>query len=124
MQLSARPFFETIYNDSHRLHLARHGADRHARRHRNGVSQGDCSVRCGAAALCLNVRQPPCQSHEMLVHDGFGIWLAARRLNQGKCHWPGIRDGSEVELDTEQLQALVLGLPRLRASFGGSITLL
>jgi transposase len=48
---------------------------------------------------------------KVLVHDGVGIWLAARRLNQGKFHWPGIRDGSEVELDNDQLQALVLGLP-------------
>ncbi len=31
------------------------------------------------------------------VHDGFGIWLAARRLNQGKFHWLGIRHGSEME---------------------------
>lgn len=46
---------------------------------------------------------------KVLVHDGVGIWLAARRLHQGKFHWPGIRHGSEVELDTEQLQALVLG---------------
>ncbi|XGB04973.1 IS66 family insertion sequence element accessory protein TnpB [Pseudomonas putida] len=46
---------------------------------------------------------------KVLVHDGVGVWLAARRLNQGKFHWPGIRHGSEVELDSEQLQALVLG---------------
>lgn len=49
---------------------------------------------------------------KVLVHDGFGIWLAARRLNQGKFHWPGIRHGSEMELDTEQLQALVLATRR------------
>ncbi|WP_339495094.1 IS66 family insertion sequence element accessory protein TnpB [Pseudomonas sp. EA_35y_Pfl1_P108] len=61
---------------------------------------------------------------KVLVHDGFGIWLTARRLNQGKFHWPGIRYGSEMELDTEQLQALVLGLPWQRAGSGGSITLL
>lgn len=48
---------------------------------------------------------------KVLVHDGFGIWLATRRLNQGKFHWPSIRHGFEIELDTEQLQALVLGLP-------------
>ncbi|MFJ3372921.1 IS66 family insertion sequence element accessory protein TnpB [Pseudomonas sp. NPDC086251] len=47
---------------------------------------------------------------KVLVHDGFGVWLAARRLNQGKLHWPGIRQGCEMELDTEQLQAFVLGL--------------
>lgn len=27
---------------------------------------------------------------KVLVHDGVGIWLAARRLNQGKFHSPGI----------------------------------
>ena len=27
----------------------------------------------------------------VLVHDGIGVWLAARRLNQGKSVWP--RDG-------------------------------
>ena len=61
---------------------------------------------------------------KVLVHDGVGIWLAARRLNQGKFHWPGIRHGSEVELDTEQLQALVLGLPWQRVGAGGAITVL
>lgn len=52
------------------------------------------------------------------------IWLAARRLNQGKFHWPGIRHGSEVELDTEQLQALVLGLPWQRVGAAGATTVL
>ncbi|NUT76817.1 IS66 family insertion sequence element accessory protein TnpB [Pseudomonas sp. C1C7] len=61
---------------------------------------------------------------KVLVHDGFGIWLAARRLNQGRFHWPGIRHGAEMELDTEQLQALVLGLPWQRAASGGAIILL
>ncbi|MBK3446142.1 IS66 family insertion sequence element accessory protein TnpB [Pseudomonas lactis] len=49
---------------------------------------------------------------KVLVHDGIGVWLAARRLNQGKLYWPGVRQGSEVQLDTEQLQALVLGRKR------------
>ncbi|MFJ5235624.1 IS66 family insertion sequence element accessory protein TnpB [Pseudomonas neuropathica] len=61
---------------------------------------------------------------KVLVHDGVGIWLAARRLNQGKFHWPGIHRGLEVELDAEQLQALVLGLPWQRVGSGGAITLL
>src|SRR3990167_5080871 len=61
---------------------------------------------------------------KVLVHDGFGVWLAARRLNQGKFHWPGIRHGCEMELDAEQLQALVLGLPWQRVGAGGAITLL
>lgn len=45
---------------------------------------------------------------KVLVHDGVGIWFAVRRLNQGCFFWPGVRHGSEVELDVEQLQALVL----------------
>ncbi len=28
---------------------------------------------------------------KVLVHDGIGVWLAARRLNQGKFVWP--KDG-------------------------------
>lgn len=59
-----------------------------------------------------------------LVHDGVGIWLAARRLDQGKFHRPGIQRGLEVGLDNEQLQALVLGLPWQRVGSGGSITVL
>ncbi|WP_406833983.1 IS66 family insertion sequence element accessory protein TnpB [Pseudomonas asiatica] len=42
---------------------------------------------------------------KVLVHDGVGIWLAARRLQQGRFIWPGLRHGTEMELDAEQLQA-------------------
>lgn len=61
---------------------------------------------------------------KVLVHDGAGIWLAARRLNQGKFHWPGIQRGLEVELDNEQLQTLMLGLPWQRVGSDGSSTVL
>jgi transposase len=61
---------------------------------------------------------------KVLVHDGVGIWLAARRLNQGRFFWSGVRHGSEVELDAEQLQALVLGLPWQRVGSAGAITVL
>jgi transposase len=46
---------------------------------------------------------------KVLVHDGFGVWLCARRLHQGKFSWATL--GSSVPLTQEQLQALVLGLP-------------
>lgn len=46
---------------------------------------------------------------KMLVHDGFGLWLCARRLHQGKFSWPTI--GASVSVTQAQLQALVLGLP-------------
>jgi transposase len=48
---------------------------------------------------------------KILVCDGFGIWLAARRLHQGRFVWSALRTGDAVTLDTQQLQALVVGLP-------------
>lgn len=61
---------------------------------------------------------------KVLVHDGIGVWLAARRLNQGKFHWAGVRQGSEVQWDAEQLQAVELGLLWQRVGVGAAITLL
>ena len=59
---------------------------------------------------------------KVLVHDAVGIWLAAPQLNQGSFHWPGIHHGCDVELDNEQLQALVLGLPWQSVDAGGAVT--
>ena len=42
---------------------------------------------------------------KVLVHDGFSVWLAARRLTQGKFHWPSSRHGTQMEFSPEQLQA-------------------
>ena len=54
---------------------------------------------------------------KLLVHDGFGVWCAARRLNAGRFVWP--REVSTTEragtapmaLTQAQFDALVLGLP-------------
>jgi transposase len=51
---------------------------------------------------------------KVLVHDGIGVWLAARRLNAGRFVWP--KDVSTLALTRSQLEALVLGLPWQRAS--------
>jgi len=60
---------------------------------------------------------------KVLVHDGIGVWLAARRLNQGKFVWP--RDGAlTMALTRMQLDALVLGLPWQRIGEAGIITVL
>ncbi|HEN8704407.1 TPA: IS66 family insertion sequence element accessory protein TnpB [Pseudomonas putida] len=61
---------------------------------------------------------------KVLVHDGLGIWLAARRLPQGKFAWPGTRHGSQMELSAEQLHALILGLPWGRVGPGNAISIL
>ena len=60
---------------------------------------------------------------KVLVHDGIGVWLAARRLNAGKFVWP--KDGSEtLVLSQPQFDALVLGLPWQRIGEAGVITVL
>ena len=60
---------------------------------------------------------------KVLVHDGIGVWLAARRLNSGKFVWP--REGvSTITLSRPQFDALVLGLPWQRLGDGGVITVL
>ena len=50
---------------------------------------------------------------KLLVHDGFGIWCAVRRLNVGGFEWP--RDSnslaSPLKLSRDQFDALILGLP-------------
>jgi len=49
---------------------------------------------------------------KLLVHDGFGVWRAARRLNTGRFVWP--RDAASAEplaLSQAQFDALVVGLP-------------
>jgi transposase len=60
---------------------------------------------------------------KVLVHDGVGLWLAARRLHQGKFVWaaPG---SPNVALEQAQLDALVLGLPWQRVGSRGAITVI
>ena len=58
---------------------------------------------------------------KVLVHDGIGIWLAARRLHQGKFVWPA-PGSANLALEHAQLNALVLGLPWQRVGDAGIIT--
>jgi len=60
---------------------------------------------------------------KVLVHDGIGVWLASRRLNQGKFVWPKDVAGT-LTLTRAQLDALVLGLPWQRIGEAGVITVL
>ncbi|MEO6623470.1 MAG: IS66 family insertion sequence element accessory protein TnpB [Burkholderiaceae bacterium] len=50
---------------------------------------------------------------KLLVHDGFGVWCAARRLNAGRFVWPREISGTAqpMTLTQQQFDALVLGLP-------------
>lgn len=59
---------------------------------------------------------------KVLVHDGVGIWLAARRLHQGKFIWVD-KDTANCQLEHIQLDALVLGLPWQRMGSAGAISM-
>ena len=65
---------------------------------------------------------------KLLVHDGFGVWCAARRLNAGRFAWPragGLATGlanSPMSLTQQQFDALVLGLPWQRLTQMQAIT--
>lgn len=60
---------------------------------------------------------------KVLVHDGIGVWLAARRLNQGRFTWAADIGGT-LSLTREQFEALVLGLPWQRVGDDGIIRVL
>ena len=47
----------------------------------------------------------------LVVHDGFGVWCATRRLNQGRFTWPSASAGALPALTQAQFDALVVGLP-------------
>jgi transposase len=77
---------------------------------------------------------------KLLVHDGFGVWCAARRLNVGRFEWPrqalagveatGLSGSSAatlpvtlpITLTQAQFDALVLGLPWQKLEQMRSIT--
>ncbi len=59
---------------------------------------------------------------KVLIHDGQGIWLACRRLNQGRFRWA---DGNgSLTLSQAQFDALVLGLPWQQLSGDGAIRMI
>ena len=65
-------------------------------------------ARAHHAYLFINKRS---NRMKLLLHDGFGLWLCARRLYEGHFVRAGIARTGGVALNSEQLQALVVGLP-------------
>ena len=61
---------------------------------------------------------------KVLVHDGIGLWLCARRLHQGRFSWVGAGADTRVSITHEQLAALVIGLPWQRIGEGATIRVL
>ena len=49
---------------------------------------------------------------KLLVHDGFGVWCATRRLHSGSFAWTSAPAGTAaLQLTAQQFEALVVGLP-------------
>lgn len=82
----------------------RSGADRLLAR----VVQAFGAAQAHHGYLFANVRA---NRIKLLVHDGFGVWCAARRLNIGRFVWPRAAGSAPLTLTREQFDALVLGLP-------------
>ena len=61
---------------------------------------------------------------KVLIHDGLGLWLCARRLHRGRFHWAEPWRGEHCRLSEEQLAALVQGLPWQRLGVAGMISVL
>ncbi|WP_415792828.1 IS66 family insertion sequence element accessory protein TnpB [Bordetella tumulicola] len=61
---------------------------------------------------------------KVLIHDGIGVWLAARRRNKGRFEWANSLATPGLSISSEQLNALVLGLPWRHVGDEGIITVL
>ena len=120
-QINAPLCYASCCDDPHRCGLAGHCSFGHAGWHRQRAGPGGERLWRGPhphhAYLFTNKRA---NRIKVLVHDGIGIWLAARRLHQGKFVWPA-SGSANVGLAHAQLDALVLGLPWSRIGEGGII---
>lgn len=58
---------------------------------------------------------------KILIHDGIGVWLCARRLHQGRFIWASAASGTQVAISHEQLQALLIGVAWWRMGAEASI---
>lgn len=66
-----------------------------------------------------------CNRLKVLIHDGHGIWLLARRLHEGRFHWlktDPVR--ARVVLSEAQWQSLIVGLPWQRLDADQTIAVL
>jgi transposase len=51
---------------------------------------------------------------KVLVHDGFGVWCATRRLHRGSFVWASASEAGgavSLKLTVAQFEALIVGLP-------------
>lgn len=61
---------------------------------------------------------------KVLVHDGIGLWLCARRLHRGRFARAGPAVGRRLQITYEQLQGLVIGIAWQRIGEAATIRML
>lgn len=100
-----------------------HRADGHTRGDRHHPGARGAGLRCCTPAPCLCLCHKRSTRLKVLVYAGIGIWLADRRLHEGRFIRPGGGCGAPQSLTREQPDALALGLPWQRVGEAGVITL-
>lgn len=60
---------------------------------------------------------------KVFVHDGLGVWLAARRLNRGPFVW-NHSAGPAYSISADQFAILVMGLPWQNIGAAGAIRII
>jgi transposase len=85
---------------------------RHAQGFRGPVRSGPGPIVVRAAERApVLVLQRPAQSVEVLVWDGSGLWVCAKRLEKGRFTWPQSGDAQgKVILSYEELSLLLGGI--------------
>lgn len=71
-----------------------------------------CEPRSGHLFLFCNGQR---NRVKVLVWDGSGLWICAKRLEQGRFHWPEAKAGeNQVVLSHEELSWLLNGMDRVQ----------
>ena len=52
---------------------------------------------------------------KVLVWDGSGLWVCAKRLERGRFYWPGATEASSISMRPEELAMLVNGMDLAQA---------
>ena len=115
-----RPGHERCSNPDARRRLATgRRTPGHALRH--GQHPGDRVVAvfgCAQPHVAYAFANARASRMKVLLHDGFGLWLCARRLHQGSLVWPR-GDAPIASLNAQQWSALTVGLPWHRLGRAG-----
>jgi transposase len=71
-----------------------------------------CEPRSGHLFLFCNGQR---NRVKVLVWDGSGLWICAKRLEKGRFHWPEAKAGeNKVVLSHEELSLLLNGMDRVQ----------